>query len=315
MEKKTTTKRRESEISKAAERGFLPHPRHLRCSSHHLLIQPYLHHHQNPYLYALLLLGQQQLFSEPQLPTRDHTWTKNNAISATPAVASGWVPICLISLNRFYIIFMIYSKIKRPKFGKKARKLTSVVKKRRKQQAMFKKKDFNCTPISGFQRVLIGFVLGSKQSLPDEESSLLPSFKTKQRYLQRKPDTSLKGAPSNAISFPHSFSASCGMRGTLNLAATQTKYNCYCKKFKIKLLTTFGECIQVHQREWLKFSDPNAARSSFKHVILNKKEYWSLKTETIWESLRTYTERLAMQNTVKQLLKCAIRRESKELHT
>ncbi|KAI3858276.1 hypothetical protein MKW98_021696 [Papaver atlanticum] len=112
------------------------------------------------FLQSVKLQREQQLFSEPQLPTRDHTWTKNNAISATPAVASGW----LFENKKAEIWILIVDQFL----------------------------DSNESLSDSWWVV---------QSLPDEESSLLPSFKTKQRYLQRKPDTSLKGAPSNAISF------------------------------------------------------------------------------------------------------------------
>ncbi|KAL0322377.1 UNVERIFIED_CONTAM: Rhomboid-like protein 19 [Sesamum calycinum] len=53
-------------------------------------------------------------------------------------------------------------------------------------------------PISGFQGVLSGFLVGIKQIIPDQELSLL---RIKQKYWQRKPETKLRGDPSDEFAF------------------------------------------------------------------------------------------------------------------
>ncbi|RZC76418.1 hypothetical protein C5167_000511 [Papaver somniferum] len=119
------------------------------------------------------------------------------------------------------------------------------------------KENYLYTPISGFQGVLIGFLVGIKQILPDQELSLLPSFKIQTkwlpsfllllcillsffieesasylptflfgaymswiylRYLQRKPETSLRGDPSDEFSFSSFFPSA--MRPVIDPVAT-----------------------------------------------------------------------------------------------
>ncbi|KAK1260758.1 hypothetical protein QJS04_geneDACA002054 [Acorus gramineus] len=61
-----------------------------------------------------------------------------------------------------------------------------------------RQESFLYTPLSGFHGVLAGFLVGIKQIIPDQELSLFFVLKIKAK---RRPETSLKGDPSDEFAF------------------------------------------------------------------------------------------------------------------